>query len=128
MSSNRTDDTPTEIVPTDEASTGLTVDSEYFENVLRLLKEVVQKQNQLEQRLNNEMVTKAEFAAHNKMLCEMKVATKKIEVCFCKMTGEGSDSIMDAIASMVPMTTMAAVLEVEEKWADPNYTQAMVLT
>ncbi|XP_017472283.1 PREDICTED: uncharacterized protein LOC108363428 [Rhagoletis zephyria] len=72
-----TDNTPIENAPTDDASTGFTVDSEYFENVLRLLREVVEKQNQLEQRLNNEMVTKAEFAAHNKMLSEMKVATKK---------------------------------------------------
>ncbi|XP_036327208.1 uncharacterized protein LOC118739809 [Rhagoletis pomonella] len=57
---------------------------------------------------------------------ECKVALKKIQYDVCRMTGEVANSKMDEVASMIPLHTTTAVLEVEQRLQSPDFVQTMV--
>lgn len=64
--------------------------------------------------------------AQAKIMMECKVGLKRVQESLCRMTGETTDKGLDAIASMLPLRTIIAVQEIEEKLDSDDYAQAMV--
>lgn len=65
--------------------------------------------------------------AQSKLLMECKVTSKRIEKSVCRMTGEIFDNKIDEVASTLPLSTLAAVEELEQKLEKPDFAQAMVI-
>lgn len=72
------------------------------------------------------MSTKPENMAQSQLLMECKISIQIIDRNICRMTGESYDKVIDEVASNLPLKTIEAVTEVEEKLKEESYAQAMV--
>ncbi|XP_046807727.1 uncharacterized protein LOC124420069, partial [Lucilia cuprina] len=73
-----------------------------------------------------QILSKPEALAQSKVLMECKVAIKNVESSVCRMTGEKQDKLLDEVASMLPLKSVEAVGEVEQKIESPEFCQAMI--
>ncbi|KAI8120642.1 hypothetical protein CVS40_8161 [Lucilia cuprina] len=81
--------------------------------------------NKLE-KLETSILSKPEALAQSKLLMECKVAIKNVESSVCRMTGEKQDKLLDEVASMLPLKSVEAEGEVEQKIESPEFCQAMI--
>ncbi|XP_049306189.1 uncharacterized protein LOC125776697 isoform X2 [Bactrocera dorsalis] len=62
-----------------------------------------------------QIIHKSEEMAQQKTVRECKVLIRKIHHSVCRLTGEEIDSMQTEVASTLPITTIAAALEMDEK-------------
>ena len=58
---------------------------------------------------------------------ECMVAIKKVKNSVCRMSGEKQDKHLDEVASMLPLKSIEAVRDIEQKLKSPEFCQAMVI-
>ncbi|GBP11836.1 hypothetical protein EVAR_101475_1 [Eumeta japonica] len=76
-------------------------------------------------KINSDIVSKAEMMAQSKLIMECKVAAQRAQKSLGRLTGETSDSATDKIAAMLPLRTVVAIKELEEKLESEDFAQAM---
>ncbi|XP_049302121.1 uncharacterized protein LOC125775504 [Bactrocera dorsalis] len=65
--------------------------------------------------LKENIIQKSEEMAQQKTVRKCKVLIRKVHQSVCRLTGEEIDNAQTEIASTLPLTTLAAALEIEEK-------------
>ncbi|XP_067622571.1 uncharacterized protein [Eurosta solidaginis] len=63
--------------------------------------------------------------AHQKVVRETKVLIKRVHKMVSRITGESGDNLHTDIAEMLPMKTLDAVFDFEEKMEDKNFEDAV---
>ncbi|KNC26781.1 hypothetical protein FF38_06352 [Lucilia cuprina] len=86
---------------------------------------IVSNQQEIANKLEK-LETSPEALAQSKLLMECKVAIKNVESSVCRMTGEKQDKLLDEVASMLPLKSVEAEGEVEQKIESPEFCQAMI--
>ncbi|XP_049306191.1 uncharacterized protein LOC125776697 isoform X4 [Bactrocera dorsalis] len=95
-------------------------------NVFNMLKTISAQLEVLTTRVSNmekkmdsymkeNIIHKSEEMAQQKTVRECKVLIRKIHHSVCRLTGEEIDSMQTEVASTLPITTIAAALEMDEK-------------
>lgn len=72
------------------------------------------------------MIPKTDVLAHHKTLRESKVLAKKVHQIICKISGETGDDLHTELAEILPLMSIDAVFDVEEKLQDKIFEDAVV--
>ncbi|XP_049314487.1 uncharacterized protein LOC125778907 [Bactrocera dorsalis] len=72
-------------------------------------------ETKIDKHLKENIIHKSEEMAQQKTVRECKVLIRKIHQSVCRMTGEDVDNVQTEIASTLPLNTLAAALEMDEK-------------
>ncbi|XP_067622263.1 uncharacterized protein [Eurosta solidaginis] len=73
-----------------------------------------------------QIIPKTDVMAHQKVVRETKVLIKRVHKMVSRITGESGDNLHTDIAEMLPMKTLDAVFDFEEKMEDKNFEDAVI--
>ncbi|XP_050334314.1 uncharacterized protein LOC126761925 [Bactrocera neohumeralis] len=72
------------------------------------------------------IINKTDVTAHHKIVRETKVLVKKVQQTVCRISGESSEDFHTELAVLMPMQTLDAVFDLEEKILEKNYEDAVI--
>ncbi|XP_067638514.1 uncharacterized protein [Eurosta solidaginis] len=75
---------------------------------------------------SGEIISKTDIMAHQKVVRETKVLIKRVHKMVARITGESGDNLHTDIAEMLPMKTLDAVFDFEEKMEDKNFEDVVI--
>ncbi|XP_017462379.1 PREDICTED: uncharacterized protein LOC108355754 [Rhagoletis zephyria] len=96
---------------------------------MNMLEIILQKQTNLETRLDSlegKMLDKTDVMAHHKVVRESRVLIKKVHQSVCRISGESCEDLHTELAVLMPMQSLDAVFDLEEKLIEKNYEDAMI--
>lgn len=73
-----------------------------------------------------QILDKNDMMAHHKVVRESRVLIKKVHQSVCRITGESCEDLHTELAVLMPMQTLDAIFDLEEKLVEKSYEDAMV--
>ncbi|XP_049303597.1 uncharacterized protein LOC115066672 isoform X2 [Bactrocera dorsalis] len=98
-------------------------------DIMAKLDLILEKQLNLESRLDKleeNIINKTDVMAHHKIVRETKVLLKKVQQTVCRISGESCEDFHTELAVLMPMQTLDAVFDLEEKILEKNYEDAVI--
>ncbi|XP_037806688.1 uncharacterized protein LOC119600508 isoform X2 [Lucilia sericata] len=89
---------------------------------------IVANQQQIANKLEDietSIMSKPEMMAQSRVLVQRQVAIKKVNKSVCPMTDEINEKTLNELDNMLPMATLEAVEELEEKLSNRKFAQTM---
>ncbi|XP_039964248.1 uncharacterized protein LOC120777164 [Bactrocera tryoni] len=76
--------------------------------------------------LCTQIINKTDVMAHHKIVRETKVLVKKVQQTVCRISGESCEDFHTELAVLMPMQTLDAFFDLEEKILEKNYEDAVI--
>ncbi|XP_017489606.1 PREDICTED: uncharacterized protein LOC108377822 [Rhagoletis zephyria] len=96
---------------------------------MEMLHHIFNKQCDLEARMDKieeNMIQKPDMLTHHKAVRKTKVLNKKVHQIICKISGETGEDLHNELNDILPMMSIDAVFDMEEKLHDTTYQDAVV--
>ncbi|XP_067613499.1 uncharacterized protein [Eurosta solidaginis] len=103
--------------------------SEPDKDIMAMLRLILEKQTNIERRLESleeNAIPKTDVMAHQKVVRESKVLVKRVHKMVCRITGESGEDIHADLAVMLPMKSIDALFDFEEKILEKNFEDAVI--